>query len=308
MGYNVLNHREFRKGYILNDTYNKPTLFDTGKHIYKNAYNFYNNTKEGQIGASKGINTFNNSILLTPNTPKGVGVLQENTTQSSSSNWDTDDLGSSLDGLKSTADFVSELTLNGSTSIDGICGYSKQYPLAIEISNLPSEVVGYYISFGIRKTGETITFIDTVCSDTGVTITISIHKNIFQLGYIPFPTLYIDLTKNQPFSAHYAIWYPKRIIDIQSASEKEIYCASNLCLTVLFFQCGFEQHATECGPICGVAQCYKAWQACGGTVGGTDDCWCPNLIRGYSIIYTLSSNVKLKIYWRKIKLNYACNL
>jgi hypothetical protein len=297
--YTDFNHKEFRKGYIVNDGFNKPTLFDTGKHIFKNTYNFYNQTKEGQIGVSKGLNTFNNSILITPNNPFRIDKIQEKSNTTTSSNWINDDIGNSLDNLKNLADFITKHDLIGGITW---CGWDKVYPLTIEITGDFGKLL-YYIAYGIIENGETITY-EGGCLEGKYSYTIQIHRNIFQVGYIPYPTVDIDTDYWRPISAYYQQLRPTRGIKTTSASEKDIFCApsSKRCLTVMFFQRGFMQHNDECNGG-GIGTCLKALQ----NSSCWSSCWCDYMYYGYSIYYG-TINYKLKIYWKRITLNYACNI
>ncbi len=110
--YNDYNYREFRKGFLKrNPTYPNTIEFDTGKHLYKAAYNFKNRNQDGQVAVSKGVNNFNNAFLITPNNSAvSNDLIQENNTSNTSSGWNDDTLGGNLDSLKATADFTTTHT------------------------------------------------------------------------------------------------------------------------------------------------------------------------------------------------------
>ena len=131
-----LDYKDPKKGYIVNDSFNNPTILDTGFHQYKNVYNFYNNAKAGQIGAVKSIVNQNNNILWTPNQGNNVemNLIQSSSTITTNpDNFLPEDIGIDYDWYWENTYTIA----GGYSSYDYVCGCSStakvSVPVAIQI-------------------------------------------------------------------------------------------------------------------------------------------------------------------------------
>jgi hypothetical protein len=191
-----LDYKDPKKGYIVNDSFNNPTILDVGFHQYKNVYNFYNNAKAGQIGAVKSIVNQNNNILWTPNQGNNVEMNLTQTSSSTSTNPDNFlpvDIGVDYDSyLENTYTATAYFPISNPCS----CSPSTfSVPVAIEIVdyNLNGKIP--FVFIGVKK--NTTYYKEAYCSHTNSNISFAYNIIDYYLitsaGNIPAPLIFVHL-------------------------------------------------------------------------------------------------------------------
>jgi len=208
-----LDYKDPKKGYIVNDSFNNPTILDTGFHRYKNVYNFYNNAKAGQIGAVKSIVNQNNNILWTPNQSNNIEMNLVQSSSSISTNPDNflpEDIGIDYDSY-----WEYNYTATGGYGYYNPCSCSSGYvyvPVAIKIIdyNLNGKVP--FVFIGNNRVFNPYT--SGYCPTQGIIgagYYIIEKYMISSDGVIPRPRIDIDYAYWQPMSCRYFIPAPGSI-------------------------------------------------------------------------------------------------
>ncbi|MGB9637946.1 MAG: hypothetical protein ACPL1F_01425, partial [bacterium] len=133
-----------------------------------------------------------------------------------------------------------------------------------------------------------------------------IHKNFYQLGFIPSPTLDIDYAYLQPCCALYLSPYSTRTIEIQYASEKDIYCKGGR-LEIWVFRKGYSGPCLGYGDMCSGVVDYPdfiGFLEC--VVNQPQEVWSSYRVYGYSLSKCGYWDIQLKLYWKNIGLPYVC--
>ncbi len=200
-----LDYKDPKKGYIVNDSQGNPTILNTGFHRYKNVYNFYNNAKEGQIGAVKSIVNQNNNILWTPNQGNKVEI---NFTQTSSTITTNPDIFLPED-VYIDYDYYQDFTLTGEGyqagyGICGGCSYPDftNVPVAIQILsyNLNGKIPFIYVG-----QARSITYgYNGYCPSYNSYIPVS-YMDLFyyikvSVGYVPTPLYLVHYNDQTPLT------------------------------------------------------------------------------------------------------------
>jgi hypothetical protein len=201
-----LDYKDPKKGYIVNDSFNNPTILDTGFHRYKNVYNFYNNTKAGQIGVVKSIVNQNNNILWTPNQGNNIEMNLTQTTSSTSTNPDNfllEDIGVDYDSY-----WEQTFTTIGGYNSYNPCSCSVgtfSLPVAIQIIDynlnrkIPFVWVGVNKSINKGYSG----YCSVLNGNIGVSYDDINYYIIASAGIIPSPLYYTHWSYWRPFGYTY---------------------------------------------------------------------------------------------------------
>jgi hypothetical protein len=209
-----LDYKDPKKGYIVNDTFNNPTILDTGFHRYKNVYNFYNNAKAGQIGAVKSIVNQNNNILWTPNQGNNVEMNLNQTSSSTTTNPDNflpEDIGVDYDSY-----WEYSYTAIGGYSSYNPCSCSTgtfSLPVAIQIIdyNLNGKIPFVWVGIDKSISKSHLGYCSILGYNIGVSYNDINYYIITSVGTIPSPLYYTHWSDWQPFSCTYFIPTPGSI-------------------------------------------------------------------------------------------------